>query len=144
MDESREVEILLVEDNPYDAEMTIRALKERNLVNHIYHAKDGAMALDYLFDAEGLLKPGVPRVILLDLKLPKIDGLEVLRRLKAHEPAKRIPVVVLTSSNLKSDIDECYALGVNSFITKPVEFDKFSSVVTDLGCYWMLLNKVSE
>ena len=135
------VEILLVEDNPYDAEMTIMALKKHNLANSLHVAKDGAEAMEYLFKGDGSLRQETPKVILLDLKLPKIDGLEVLRRIKTDEQARTIPVVVLTSSNQESDLEECYRLGVNSYITKPVEFENFMSVVSDLGCYWLLLNK---
>ena len=142
MIEMHAIEILLVEDNPYDAEMTIRALKQQNLANNLHLAKDGAEALDYLFDADGSLKPDKPNMILLDLKLPKIDGLEVLRRLKSHGQAKTIPVVVMTSSNQESDLEECYRLGVNSYITKPVEFENFISTVANLGLYWLLLNKL--
>jgi two-component system response regulator len=135
------VHILLVEDNLYDAELTIRSLKEHNLANDLHVVKDGAEALDYLFTEDGSLKLDEPKIILLDLKLPKIHGLEVLRRIKSHEQAKIIPVVVMTSSNQESDIEECYRLGVNSFITKPVEFESFSKVVSDLGHYWLLLNR---
>lgn len=145
-DNQRAVEILLVEDNPYDAELTVVALKERNLANHIHHVKNGADALDYLFgpDADGSLKQTAPHVVLLDLKLPKISGLDVLRRIKSDEQARKFPVVVFTSSNQESDIAECYALGVNSFITKPLEFEHFASVVSNLGLYWLLLNRQPE
>ena len=135
------LEVLLVEDNPFDAELTITSLKENKLANNIYLAKDGAEALDYLFHKDGSLKEDTPKLILLDLKLPKIDGLEVLRRIKSNEKAKGIPVVVMTSSNQESDIEECYRLGVNSFITKPVEFEYFFKAVSSLGHYWLLLNK---
>jgi two-component system, response regulator len=143
MNGEHKIEILLVEDNTYDAELTIEALKERKLINHIHHAKDGAAALEYLFETDGSLKKETPVLILLDLKLPKVSGLEVLHRVKSHDRAKSIPVVVLTSSNQDSDIEECYRLGANSFITKPVEFEKFSKAVEDLGYYWLLLNKTS-
>jgi two-component system, response regulator len=135
------VEILLVEDNPYDAELTITALKENNLANQVHHVKDGNEALDYLFDPDGFLRQKTPHVILLDMKLPKIHGLEVLRRIKSDEKARKIPVVVFTSSNQESDVEECYRLGVNSFITKPLEFESFAKVVSSLGLYWLLLNK---
>jgi two-component system, response regulator len=142
MIEKHAVEILLVEDNPYDAEMTIRALRERNLANNLHHVKDGAEALDYLFAADGCLRKDMPKVILLDLKLPKVDGLEVLRKIKSDAKGKIIPVAVLTSSNQDSDLEECYRLGVNSYITKPVEFENFMRAVSDLGFYWLLLNKL--
>jgi two-component system response regulator len=138
------VDILLVEDNPYDAEMTILALKEHNLANHLHHVKNGAEALDYLFDPQGSLRQQTPHVILLDMKLPKVHGLEVLRRIKSDEQARKIPVVVFTSSNQDSDIEECYRLGVNSFITKPLEFESFIDVVSNLGLYWLLLNRQPE
>lgn len=141
MSANNAVEILLVEDNPYDAEMTIEALKEHKLANKLHLARDGAEALDYLFEVNGSLKHETPKVILLDLKLPKVDGLEVLRRIKSDERTKTIPVVVLTSSNQESDLNECYRLGVNSYITKPVEFENFVSAVSDLGFYWLLLNQ---
>ncbi len=136
------VEILLVEDNPYDAEMTIRALKVNNFGNNIHHVKDGAAALEYLYAENGSLREETPRVILLDLKLPKVDGLQVLRKIKSDESAKTIPVVVLTSSNQESDLEECYQLGVNSYVTKPVEFENFVKAVSNLGFYWLLLNKL--
>ena len=142
-----EVEILLVEDNPRDGELTLRALKKRNLANHLVWVKDGAEALEYIFGAstDAQLKVNhVPKVNLLDLKMPKVDGLEVLRRLKSNEQTKRIPVVVLTSSREEQDIVESYQLGVNSYIVKPVEFENFSEAVAQLGLYWLLLNQPPE
>ena len=141
MNTKNEVEILLVEDNPNDVELTTRALRKHNLANKLHVAKDGAEALDYLFGADGTLKHEKPRVILLDLKLPKVDGIEVLRRIKSDERTKTIPVVVLTSSNQERDLKECYNLGVNSYITKPVEFESFLAAVSELGFYWLLLNQ---
>lgn len=138
------VEILLVEDNPRDAEMTMRALKKRHLANNVHQVKDGAKALDYIFARGGYAarnRTHVPKVILLDLKLPKISGLEVLRALKANEETKIIPIVVLTSSQEEKDVIESYRLGVNSYIVKPVDFDKFLDAVGELGFYWLLLNK---
>ena len=140
-----EVEILLVEDNPQDAELALCALKKNNLANNVHHAKDGAQALAFLFAtgefSERKIENG-PKVVLLDLKLPKVDGLEVLRKLKADERTKMIPVVVLTSSKEDRDMIESYKLGVNSYIVKPVEFDKFLEAVKHLGLYWLLVNKI--
>ncbi len=138
-----QVEILLVEDNPHDAEMALRALKNNHLANNVLVVNDGAEALDYLYK-QGKFKNGrianPPKVILLDLKLPKVDGKEVLRKIKS-DPAKRvIPVVVLTSSKEEKDVVESYHLGVNSYIVKPVDFDKFVEAVRDIGLYWLLLN----
>lgn len=137
------VEILLVEDNMSDAELTIRALKKRNLANNLIHLKNGADALDFIF-ARGTYEHRdlfyTPKVILLDLKMPKVSGIEVLAKIRADERTKKIPVVVLTSSKEDPDVQECYRLGVNSYIVKPVEFDNFSKAVTDLGLYWLLLN----
>ena len=130
------VDILLVEDNPNDAELTQRALKKTDLAARVQIARDGAEALEYLFSS----RPK-PRVIFLDLKLPKIDGVEVLRRLRSEENTRSIPVVVLTSSQEERDITECYKLGVNSYVVKPVEFDKFYRAVSDLATYWLILNK---
>jgi two-component system response regulator len=130
-----EAEILLVEDNPNDAELTTRALKQRNLANQLHVCRDGAEALDYIATASA-----VPKVILLDLKLPKVDGLEVLRKLKSDERTRSIPVVVLTSSREEPDIERAYALGANSYIVKPVDFDAFARAVSDVGLYWLLLN----
>lgn len=136
----QQVDILLVEDNPQDAEMTIRALKKHKLANSVHHAKDGAEALAYLFDHPEAGRRLQPKVVLLDLKLPKVDGLEVLKKIKSNESTRAIPVVVLTSSKEERDMVDSYRLGVNSFITKPVEFDKFMEAVQQLGLYWLLLN----
>ncbi len=146
MNVDEEIEILLVEDNPSDAELTIRALRKKNLANKLIHLKNGAEALDFIFakgNYTGRDALKVPKVILLDLKMPKVNGLEVLAALRADEKTKRIPVVVLTSSNEDPDIDACYALGVNSYIVKPVDFDNFVKAVSELGFYWLLLNQVA-
>lgn len=145
MDPLNEIEILLVEDNPHDQELTLRALKKQHLANHIHIANDGAEAIDYIFSTG--LHAGKPinhglKVILLDLKLPKVDGIEVLRAVKADERTKKIPVVVMTSSKEERDIVETYRLGVNSYIVKPVDFEKFMKAVADIGLYWLLLNQV--
>jgi two-component system response regulator len=140
----QDVEILLVEDNPHDVELTLRALNKHHLANHVLVAKDGAEALDFIF-ASGRFAGEAPnrlRVILLDLKLPKVSGLEVLQKLKSDERTRSIPVVVLTSSSEDRDIQECYELGVNSYVVKPVEFDSFAKTVADLGFYWLLVNKL--
>jgi len=131
------IDLLLVEDNPNDAELTQRALKKGGLGVGLTIARDGAEALEYLL---GVGHPR-PKVVFLDLKLPKIDGIEVLRRLRADERTRSIPVVVLTSSQEERDIAECYKLGVNSYVVKPVEFDTFYKVVGDLATYWFVLNK---
>jgi DNA-binding response OmpR family regulator len=138
-------EIILVEDNPADVEMTLAALKERNLANKVYVLRDGAEALDYIMNHVDC-RPGQadehrPKVILLDLKLPKIDGLEVLRRIRADERTESVPVVILTSSNEERDRIEGHKLGANSYVVKPVDFDDFARAVTELGCYWVLMNK---
>jgi CheY-like chemotaxis protein len=144
MSTTNEIEILLVEDNPDDLEMTLRALKKANLANRIQIARDGAEALDFIFcegaHAERKIE-NVPRVILLDLKLPKVDGFEVLRRIKSDERTKAIPVVALTSSREQRDVYETYNLGVNSYIVKPVDFERFAHAVQKLGVYWLLLNQ---
>ncbi|WJI08759.1 response regulator [Methanobacterium sp. CWC-01] len=139
-----EVEILLVEDNPTDAELTTRALKRKNLVNKLLWVKNGAEALDFLFatgDYAGRNPDDVPKLILLDLRMPKVDGMQVLHRIKEHEITKKIPVVILTSSREDRDIVESYELGVNSYVSKPVEFEEFIDAVSTLGLYWMLINK---
>lgn len=145
--ENSEIEILLIEDNPSDAEMTIRALRKHHIVNTVSHLKDGAEALDFIFGTgafQGRNIDNKPRVILLDLKMPKVDGIEVLRKLKTDPHTKTIPVVVLTSSKEDPDVRTCYELGVNSYIVKPVGFDNFSKAIADLGLYWMLLNHISH
>jgi two-component system, response regulator len=134
----RATQILLVEDNPSDIELSLHALKKNHLANHIELARDGAEALEYLFGADA--KPA-PRLILLDLKLPKVDGLEVLQKIKSDPRTRAIPVVVLTSSREDRDIIECYNLGVNSYIVKPVDFGQFAEAVRSLGMYWLLLNE---
>jgi two-component system response regulator len=130
------VEILLVEDNANDAELTLRALKQRNLANQVHLCRDGAEAMDFFSRRAS----PIPKVVLLDLKLPKVDGLEVLRRIKEDARTKAIPVVVLTSSLEEPDIERAYELGANSYIVKPVDFDAFARAVSDLGLYWLLLN----
>lgn len=138
------VEILLVEDNPRDAELTQRALRKHNLGNHIVHLKDGQEAIDWLFGTgtfAGRDTNHRPKIILLDLKLPKVDGLEVLRAIRNDERTKLLPVVVLTSSKEEQDVVKSYALGVNSYIVKPVDFENFSSAVVAAGHYWLLLNE---
>jgi two-component system response regulator len=138
------IEILLVEDNPSDVELALYALRKNKLSNHIHVVRDGAEALEYLFgsgEEAGRDINHAPKVILLDLKLPKVDGLEVLRRIKSDERTRLIPVVVLTSSREERDIVETYRLGVNSYITKPVDFEQFTEAVRQLGLYWLLLNQ---
>lgn len=143
--EDHEIEILLVEDNPNDIELEMRALKKHNLTNKVQVAKDGAEALDYLFGTgayAGRGKFSQPKVIFLDLKLPKVSGLEVLQKIKMDERTKHIPVVVLTSSSEERDLIESYKLGVNSYIAKPIDFEKFLQITTELGFYWVLLNRL--
>jgi two-component system response regulator len=142
--ENREIEILLVEDNTEDAEMTVRALKKKNIGNHIVHLKDGAEALDFIFGTGKYELRNInnkPKLILLDLKIPKVSGIEVLKTLKSDERTRSIPVVILTSSREDPDIKTCYALGVNSYIVKPLEFDNFSTAISELSVYWLLLNQ---
>lgn len=139
-----EIEILLVEDNPNDAELTLRALKKRHLANRIVHLKNGEEALNFIHgkhEFEGRDVSNQPKLVLLDLKMPKVDGIEVLRNLKSDAATKTIPVVVLTSSKEDPDIKICYELGVNSYIVKPVGFESFVKAISDLGFYWMLLNQ---
>jgi two-component system response regulator len=138
-----DVEILLVEDNFSDAELTMRALKKNNIANYLIHVKDGAEALDFLF-ARGVYSErninNKPKVILLDLKMPKVDGIEVLKQIKKREDTKTIPVVVLTSSKENPDIEQAYKLGANSYIVKPVDFENFKNSIKEIGMYWMLYN----
>jgi len=138
------IEIILIEDNIDDATLVIRALKKNNLANKLVHLKDGAEGLEFFFgkDDKGTteLDNLAPRVVLLDLKMPKLNGMEVLAKVKSDPRTKAIPVVVLTSSAEDPDIKKCYELGANSYIVKPVEFDNFSKAVSDLGLYWMILN----
>ena len=143
MPELQQVEILLVEDNKTDAELTMRALKKSNLANNLVWVKDGAEALDFIFrsgDYAGR-ESSLPKLILLDLKLPKVDGIEVLGRLKADARTKLIPVVMVTSSAEERDIVESYQLGVNSYLVKPVDFKQFIEVVSQAGMYWAVLNQ---
>lgn len=139
-----EVEILLIEDNPDEAELTIRGLKKYNLANSLLHIDDGEEALEFIFSKgkyagnKDILQP---KLILLDLKLPKVDGLQILRELKAHDSTKSIPVAILTSSKEERDIIESYKLGVNSYIVKPVNFESFTKAVSELGLYWVILNQ---
>lgn len=138
------VEILLIEDNEHDAEMTIRALKKNRITNEVIHLKNGVQALDFLFGTGEFAGRNVnekPKVILLDLKMPKVDGIEVLQQIKSNDLTKKIPVVVLTSSKENPDIDTCYALGANSYIVKPVDFSGFMEAVSHSGMYWVMLNQ---
>jgi len=138
------VEILLVEDNPSDVELTLRALKKNHLANKVLVVTDGAQALDFIFHTGAYAGRGTekhPKIILLDLKLPKVNGIEVIRKIKSDEKAKVIPIIVLTSSEEEKDVTESYGLGVNSYIVKPVDFDKFAKTVADIGLYWLLINK---
>jgi len=144
MNYNDEVEILLVEDNPEDAEITIRALKKVNLANRLVHVEDGQEALDFLFSQgafAGRVGANQPRLILLDIKMPKVDGIEVLRRVKEDATTKTIPVVIMTSSAEEKDILNTYNLGVNSYVVKPVDFNQFLKAVSELGLYWLLINR---
>ena len=140
-------DILVVEDNPADAELMLRALRRANVANPVTVVEDGAEALDYLFGVGShASRPNgrTPRVVLLDLKLPKLSGLEVLERIRADERTRRVPVVVVTSSREEPDIERAYALGVNSYIVKPVEFEAFAEAMVQVGMYWVLLNEPPE
>ena len=135
-----EIELVLVEDDDNDAELIARTLRKHNLANQIVRLKDGVEAMDFLF-AQGSKAPNsTPRVVLLDLKLPRVDGIEVLRRMKSDDRTKSIPVVMLTSSNQERDIKTAYELGVNSFVTKPIKFEEFAKVISEMGMYWLMLN----
>lgn len=134
-----EIEILLVEDDPADAELTMRALRRHRLVNKIHWVKDGEQALQYMDGARGAT---LPKLVLLDLKMPKVDGMEVLRKLKGSEATQSVPVVIMTSSNEEKDVVESYNLGANSYIVKPVNFEAFLDTVAKVGLYWVLTNRV--
>lgn len=144
MKEDKTVEILLVEDSDQDAELSIRALKKSNVVNNIVRLKNGEEALEFIF-GEGAYEhrsiKNQPKVVLLDLKMPKVDGLEVLKAIREREETKDLPVVILTSSKEEQDLVKSYKLGVNSYIVKPVEFSSFTNAVSDIGMYWVLLNQ---
>ena len=146
MNSNEQIEVLLVEDNPNDVELIMRAFQKYNLTNKVYVVKDGAEALDFVFctgaykDRE-IRQP--PKVVILDLKLPKVSGKEVLKRIKSDERTKSIPVVVMTSSQEESDVFESYHLGANSYIVKPVDFEKFADTIKGLGMYWVFINKPS-
>lgn len=138
------VEILLVEDNPNDAELTIRALNKHNLGNNLVHVNDGAEALDFIFargEYSGNKIENTPKVILLDIKMPKVDGLEVLKQIKSDDRTKKIPIVMMTSSKEEQDVIKSYSYGVNSYVVKPVEFEEFAKAVADLGLYWLITNQ---
>jgi DNA-binding response OmpR family regulator len=132
--------ILLIEDNPDDEELTLRAFRKNNILNEVIVARDGQQALDYFFGADASENP-VPAVVLLDLKLPKIDGLEVLRRIRANDQMRLLPIVILTSSKEEQDIVSGYRLGANSYIRKPVDFSQFMDAIRQLGLYWLVLNE---
>jgi len=144
---NQDIDILLVEDNSSDAEMTVDALSQHNLANKLFHVKDGQEALDFLFsEGKHAIRPidYKPKVILLDLKMPKVNGIEVLQRIRSNDRTKNIPVVVLTSSKEDPDIKKCYDLGVNSYVVKPVDFDEFRKAISNLGLYWMIVNQPSQ
>lgn len=141
---TEQIDIILAEDNPSDAELAIRALNKNNICNKILHLSDGEQVLEYIYATgkyENRNRDEIPKLILLDLKMPKVDGLEVLKRLKTDDRSKIIPVVLLTSSKEEKDIAEGYRLGVNSYIVKPVEFEKFVKAVSEVGLYWLLINQ---
>jgi len=144
MTDYEQVEILLAEDNETDAEMTIRALRRKNLANNLVWVKDGAEALDFIFRRGAYASRAVtsPKLVLLDLKMPKVDGIEVLRQIKSSEETKTMPVVMLTSSAEERDIVASYSSGVNSYVVKPVDFSKFIEEVAKAGCYWALVNRL--
>ena len=140
----KEADILLVEDNPDDAEMTIRSLRKVNLAHNLFHVEDGQEALDYLL-ARGKFAgrdTGLqPKVVLLDIKMPRVDGIEVVRQLKSNELTKSIPIVIMTSSGEEKDMLDSYRLGVNSYVVKPVNFESFAKAVSELGLYWLMINR---
>ena len=135
------LDVLIVEDNPDDVELTLRAFKQARLTTAVQVVRDGVEALELLLGEEGAPPPGLPRVVLLDLKLPKVNGLETLEKIRANERTKRLPVVIVTSSREEPDVRRAYELGANSYIVKPVEFEKFVSDIGDVGRYWLRLNQ---
>jgi two-component system response regulator len=141
-----QVDILLVEDNARDAEMTLRSLRKHNAGNQLHWVKDGAEALDFLFggDYAGRAAARPPRLVMLDIKMPKVSGIEVLRRMKGDERTRSIPVVVMTSSNEEQDVSESYRLGVNSYVVKPVVFEALAETVARIGLYWLLVNRTPQ
>ena len=144
MNDYQQVEILLIEDNPIDAELTMRSLKEANFVNKLYWVKDGQEGLDFLYRTDAYAArddDDHPKLILLDLKMPKVNGIEVLRRIKSDERLRSIPVVVMTSSNEQSDITESYQLGANGYVVKPVEFGAFVEAISKIGMFWLMVNR---
>jgi len=137
------IDIVIVEDNPADAELLMRVFKKHNVANKITILKDGAEAIDFFFSSDESKKSRGPRpmVVILDLKLPKVNGIEVLRRLKSDEETRKLPVVVLTSSREERDLEDSYSSGVNSYVTKPIKFEEFAKVVSEMEMYWLLINK---
>ena len=144
MKDNMPIEILLVEDNPYDVELTLRALKQNYIANHIHTVRDGAEAVDFIFCTGAYADRdfNAPKLILLDLKLPKFNGVEVLQRIKADPRTRLIPVVVITTSNAERDVKECYQLGINSYIVKPLDFKQFAEAIRQVGLYWLILNRL--
>ncbi|MHB8633505.1 MAG: response regulator [Thermoplasmatota archaeon] len=140
--DNADIEILLVEDNPKDVELTLHALKKNNLANKVHVARDGQEALDFFFSPSPKGRAPKPKLVLLDLKLPKVHGLEVLRRLKENAQTKAIPVVVLTSSTVEQDMVQSYDLGVNSYLRKPIDFNDFVASAKTIGMYWLLMNRM--
>jgi two-component system response regulator len=146
MSDYQQIDILYAEDNPADAELTLYTLKTRNIANNIVWVRDGVEALDFI-KCRGRFANrvgGLPKMVLLDLKMPKLDGVDVLRAMKAEEKTRGVPVIIMTSSHEESDLIKSYKLGVNSYVVKPVDFDKFAEVVTEVGLYWMVCNKTPE
>jgi two-component system response regulator len=143
---NNEIEILLVEDNINDAELTIRSLKKVNLGNKLFHVKDGAEALDFIFAKGEFSNQQIsrPKLVLLDIKMPKVDGMEVLRQIKLNEATKTIPVVIMTSSKEEKDVMTSYNFGVNSYVVKPVDFEGFAKAISQLGLYWLITNVTSN
>jgi len=139
--DNKVVEVLLIEDNMQDAELTIRSLKKSNLAHHIMHLRDGAEAIKFLFPDEPTHTPSNIKMILLDLKMPKVNGLEVLKRVKSNDSTKTIPIIILTSSKQEYDISQALNAGVNSYVVKPVAFNQFLETVTQIGSYWLTLNQ---